>query len=475
MMIDTLKAIRYGMGNPIARSIIKFGMNNHSGGSSRLDKTLEAFAYGNTVEGFDDHLYYVMFETILNSICKIFSVKPADLAQYLKDPVTRRGVLSVLKGIATYGVTKPQLLNAPFLVVWNFTNLCNLRCKHCYQKAGQSMKDELSLEEKLGLVDELASAGVVAIAFSGGEPLTHPDLIPTIIRARQKDLYVSIATNGVLLTLEIANRLKEIGVGYMEVSLDSPRPEIHDAFRGVKGSWKRTTEGIKNSVEADIFTVVASTITQLNFEDVTELIDLAESFGASRFIHFNFIPSGRGREIIDLDLTPQQREDLLKLLYKKSQTSKIEVLSTAPQFGRVAIQESCGHAIAPTHFYLGKDQNWGLKAITEFIGGCGAARLYCAIQPNGDVTPCVFIPQLIVGNVKEHSFPQIWHTSRIFKDLQVRSNLKGNCSSCKYNKVCGGCRARALAYFQDYMAPDIGCINNIEAWENSLVLPYAKI
>jgi radical SAM protein with 4Fe4S-binding SPASM domain len=464
IMVDTLKAIRYGMGNPLSRAILKTGFKGSTHGRSRLDAALEAFAFGTVPGNLTDRMYTRLLRIVFDTICMIFSVKGEDLAKYLQEPVTRRGVSSVLKGIATYGVTKPQLLNAPFLVVWNLTNMCNLRCRHCYQQAGHVLKDELSLEEKFKVVDELTSAGVVAIAFSGGEPIMHPDFFPTARRARERGLYVSVATNGVLLTPEMMNRLKDVGVGYIEVSLDSARPEVHDGFRGVPGAWKRTVEGIAHSAKAGVFTVMATTVTRLNYENVSALIDLSKKLGVNRFTHFNFIPTGRGKEITSLDLSPQQREDLLRLLFEKSQTSGIEVLSTAPQFARVVFQQSRGGAIAPTHFYVGQNRNWGLKALAEFIGGCGAARLYCAIQPNGDVTPCVFIPQLIVGNIREKSFSEIWHTTKIFKEFQVRTTLKGSCKTCDYNKICGGCKARSLGYFQDYNAPDVGCINNLESW-----------
>ena len=463
--LDTLTAIRYGMGNPISRAILRNGMGHSSTGPAKLDTALEAFAFGRVPDKFGDRSYARMLRLILDTVCMIFNVKQPELAKYLQDPVTRRGVSSVLKGIATHGVTKPQLLNAPFLVVWNLTNICNLRCRHCYQKAGHPLKNELTLEEKLQLVDDLTAAGVVVIAFSGGEPLMHPDFFPTARRARENGLYVSVATNGILLTPEMVHKLKDVGVGYVEVSLDSARPEVHDNFRGLPGAWKRTVEGIGNATKAGIITVMATTVTQVNFHDVKNLIELSKKLGVSRFTHFNFIPTGRGKEIINLDLSPEQREQLLKLLYEESQSAGVEVLSTAPQFARVVFQQSCGGSIAPTHFYVGKNRNWGLKALAELIGGCGAGRLYCAIQPNGDITPCVFIPQLIVGNVKEKAFSEIWGTTKVFKDIQVRTNLKGACTDCEYNKICGGCRARGLGYFQDYTAPDVGCINNIEEWK----------
>ena len=156
----------------------------------------------------------------------------------------------------------------------------------------------------------------------------------------------------------MASLLKKVGVGYVEVSLDSVRAEVHDDFRGQPGAWKRTVEGITNCVAAGLFTVVATAVTRLNFEDVPELIEFSKKLGANRFMHFNFIPTGKGKEIVSLDITPQEREELLKLLYDKSQTSGIEVLSTAPQFARVVYQQSKGEAIAPAHFYLGQNRNW---------------------------------------------------------------------------------------------------------------------
>jgi len=206
----------------------------------------------------------------------------------------------------------------------------------------------------------------------------------------------------------------------------------------------------------------------LNISDVANLIDLARDIGVSRFIHFNFIPAGRGKEITDLDLSPSEREGLLKLLYEKSKTSGIEVLSTAPQYARVVLQESEGYSVAPTHFYVGSGHKWGIQTLAEFIGGCGSGRLYCAIEPNGDVTPCVFIPQFVVGNLREQRFLEIWNQNRIFSAFRNREGLKGACSDCKYKCVCGGCRARSLGYFEDFTAPDVGCIYNQSIWNQLL-------
>jgi radical SAM protein with 4Fe4S-binding SPASM domain len=98
-----------------------------------------------------------------------------------------------------------------------------------------------------------------------------------------------------------------------------------------------------------------------------------------------------------------------------------------------------------------------MKVLADFIGGCGAGRLYCALQPNGDVSPCVFMPNLKLGNLRQERFMDIWHNNRTLIKLRDRSSLHGNCGKCGYKFICGGCRARALVYFDDLFAPDPGC------------------
>jgi len=190
---------------------------------------------------------------------------------------------------------------------------------------------------------------------------------------------------------------------------------------------------------------------------VPAIIELTRQLKVKRFIAFNFIPAGRGADAVELDLTPEQREELLKQLFIQSHTSGIEVLSTAPQYARVSLECSGGASVAPTHFYLG-EASWDLKVLADFIGGCGAGRLYCALQPNGDVSPCVFMPDVRIRNLRKERFMDIWHNNRTLIKLRDRSSLQSNCGKCEHKFVCGGCRARALAYFDDLLAPDPSCI-----------------
>jgi radical SAM protein with 4Fe4S-binding SPASM domain len=436
--------------------------------STYLDEALMIFSGEGQPQTLSERLYCLLFKELMNLIAKTFSTNPTDLKAYFRDPVIRRGVSSVLRGIAKYGITRPQVLGAPFLVVWNLTNMCNLRCKHCYQNAGVLDPRELSLEEKIRLVDELDEAGVVSVALSGGEPLIHPHFFPVVEEIVHRGMAPAVATNGTVLTKKLARRLKKAELDYLEISLDSVHPKVHDEFRGVPGAWNCTVEGIRNSVEAGIYTAVATTFTRMNVAEASEMIDFVASLGAQRFIHFNFIPTGRGAEMADLDLSPEEREMILRTIYEKARTSGIEALSTAPQYARVCLQQSSGITVAPTHFYLGTRRSDMLKVLAEFIGGCGAGRLYCAIQPDGDVTPCVFIPEWRVGSIRMEPFTRIWRRMEGESCFYNRDLLKESCGTCSFRHVCGGCRARAISYLNDAYGPDVGCINNLERWNTMI-------
>ncbi len=260
-------------------------------------------------------------------------------------------------------------------------------------------------------------------------------------------------------------RLKEAGVDYVEISLDGKDAAHHDAMRGIEGAFNRSVAGIRNCIDKDIYTCIATTVTQDNYDQVPEIHKLAEDLLVTRVVCFNFIPTGRGVDMADKDITPCEREDLLRFVLAQNRPGHSPVvLSTAPQFARVALEEDAGAGVPVGHFHLGTELNGRTRMLADFIGGCGAGRLYCSIEPQGDIQPCVFMP-VKVGNIRDQRFLDIWHTAPVLKKLRDRDHLTGSCGTCTDRYICGGCRARAWAYFQDLGAPDPGCINNQNAWE----------
>lgn len=464
------KTVENWLGNPFSRLLLRW-VTKRKNNESRLEKILRKYAGEDIDLSLQESFAYRIVRFVVERGAKSFGVEEKEKKSFiesLKMPVVRRGLTNILEGIAHYGIKRPQTTYAPFLIVWDYTKACNLKCKHCYEDAmAKPAPDELTTQEAFKVIDEFASAGVVAIAFSGGEPLMRKDFFEVANYAAKKDFYVSVATNGTLITKEVAKKLKDSGVQYIEISLDGFE-KTHDSFRGIPGVWKRTVEGIKNCVEAKIDTCVATTATHYNLKEIPKLMEFAEKeLFVDRFIVFNYVPTRRGKGIVKEDLNPKEREELLDFLYSKliNPNCRLDVFSTAPQYAVASLKYAEGPAVA-THF-TNKEAMELLrgrtKTLTEFIGGCGAGRLYCGMEPNGDIQPCVFIP-IKIGNIREQSLVEIWKNSSVLKEMRDRDKFEG-CGECDYKYICGGCRARAYGYFNDLKAADPSCSFNQAYWD----------
>jgi len=294
-----------------------------------ISKSLAIYAGVEEAEGVKEKVHAKVVATAIEKGAAALGVEPPAIKNFLKDPYIRKGFSVIIRGIAEYGITKPQRLSAPFLVVWNFTKECNLRCKHCYACATpHPAPDELTLEEKMEVVDQLDEAGVAAISFSGGEPLMNKHLLPVAEHASSRGFYLSVATNGTLITSvatngtlitpKMAKRMKNAGIRYAEVSIDGPTAEIHDAFRGVKGAEvsidgptaeihdafrgvkgafdrtiaglknakDRTIAGLKNAKDAGLTVGIATTATHHNIDVMAEMLELGRRLQVDRIIVF---------------------------------------------------------------------------------------------------------------------------------------------------------------------------------------------
>ncbi|MGP3667052.1 MAG: radical SAM protein [Candidatus Bathyarchaeota archaeon] len=450
----------------------KFSSKCKKDGKSRVEVALELFANKRSKACWTcSKIVYPLVRWTIKKGGEAFGLNELKIKEKFENVYWRKGLINVLQGISRFGVKRPFVPGAPFLVVWNFTQLCNLHCKHCYASAGLPSIGELNTNEALKVVDKLADAGVTILAFSGGEPLIRKDFFQVLERANSYGIFTAVATNGTLLSKDTVKRLKHEGIGYVQISLDGAKPETHENFRGVPGVFEKAINGIKNCVEEGIFVEVATTATKLNYLEILEIVNLCGKLDVDWWMMYNFVPTGRGRFIIENDLSPEEREKLLESLWFKLRSNiKPDVLSTAPQYARVALQteeklekKAKEELIIPTHFY--NPHLYGqLVDLSEFIGGCGAGRFYCAIEHDGSITPCVFFP-LKVGEILKDNFEEIWEKNKVFQELRNREVLKPNCGVCKFKYVCGGCRARAYGYFGDYLAPDPGCIRNKELWE----------
>jgi radical SAM protein with 4Fe4S-binding SPASM domain len=334
----------------------------------------------------------------------------------------------------------------------------------------QEIRMDTNLQgKKLLRLEILSKAGVTSVAFSGGEPTLHPHLAKFIKITNELGMFPAIATNGYTLSNEyVCNKFIDAGLKFVQISIDGLNPQTHGKFRGVDGAWEKAIQAVRNCVDTDLFVEVATTVTEHNFKEIPEMIDLMRDMGVDWFMIYNFIPTGKGENIAGMDISPQKRLKLLKTAYTENGKGKMQILSTAPQYAMVAESLACNdNPIIPTHFYNPKYSNPLVKQLADFIGGCGAGRFYMSVEPNGDLYPCVFFPhndEVKLGNLLKDDFEYVWKNNELLKTLRNKEILEGHCGECESRNICGGCRARAYNYLDNVLAPDPGCINNIYEW-----------
>ena len=323
------------------------------------------------------------------------------------------------------------------LVSWNTTNACNLYCKHCYRDSGTKAEEELNTEESKQLIDEIAAAGFKIMIFSGGEPLLRDDIEELIQYASQASLRPVLGTNGTLINIDKARKLKEAGTMAVGISLDSINPVLHDEFRASPGAWQKAVDGMLACRQAGLPFQIHTTVLEWNSGEIEELTDLSVELGARGHHIFFMVPAGRAANIEDETLRSEQYEELLGRIMAKQKQVSIELKPTcAPQFMRIASQ-------------------MGIE--TRFSRGCLAGLAYCIINPKGDVQPCAYL-NILLGNVRDIPFTEIWRNNEVLQKLRT-CKYTGGCGVCKYTKICGGCRARAYYYHNDFMAEEPWCVN----------------
>jgi radical SAM protein with 4Fe4S-binding SPASM domain len=318
----------------------------------------------------------------------------------------------------------------PLIMSWNVTRECNMKCSHCYINATEKkLKNELTTQESKALMDQIYQVSRPLLVLSGGEPLLRPDIFELIQYGSAKGLKMGLGSNGSLIDDAVATKLKAAGIATVSISLDSHIPTQHDEFRGVPGAWEKAVNACKALRKNNVLVQVNTTLTQQNYNQIDDIMSLAEGIGVENFHLFFLVPTGRGTKITDI--SPQKYEDMITNTFAKVSKHRLNVRpSCAPQFMRIA-------------------KGMGLD-MRQWIRGCIAGMYYCRIYPNGDVTPCPYLP-IKLGNVREKSFKEIWTNSDIFKALRNPDALKGKCGACEYRSLCGGCRARAYGLSSDFI------------------------
>ena len=329
---------------------------------------------------------------------------------------------------------KPEF-SAPLYIAWEVTWECNAKCLHCYSASGPGGRssDELDTASAVDLIDKLADAGLLILAFSGGEPLVRKDIYELMAHASARGLVVNVASNGALVNEKNAIRLKEAGVRSVTISLDAVDPGLHNHFRQHAHLFPLAIKAIRMLKKHGIRVVISFTPTRLNYQEGRKVVELALKEGADAVNMSEYVPAGRGTT--DMALTG----DLLKSVVQ-------EWIDMRNEFaGRIQIiWHDCRVALLVP------------EADRDKYAGCGAGKLTARIMPNGALTPCVFLPN-VVGNLSKQSFDEVWIQSPLLDAIRDRKLEGGNCSVCVHKKVCGGCRAMSMAHSGSPLKGDAGC------------------
>ena len=340
-------------------------------------------------------------------------------------------------------------MKPPRIIAWEITRSCNLACAHCRAAAHQEpYPGELSLGECKALIDDISSIANPILILTGGEPLLRSDIWDIIDYAHARGLRPVIGTNGTLIDEECASKIAAHNIPRVSVSIDFPDEASQDAFRGKKGAYAEAIAGIEHLRAQGVGVQVNSTITKLNKDMLDDLHKLACTEDAAAFHPFLLVPTGRGEDLVDVELGPDEYEEVLMWVYRCQKTSPLHLKPTdAPQYYRI-IRQMCmleGREVTPA--------TYGMEAMTR---GCLGGIAFAFISHIGDVQPCGYF-DMQLGNVRETPFSQIWATSPVFDDLRHYDRLRGKCGACEYKTVCGGCRARALAMSGDYLDEEPYC------------------
>jgi radical SAM protein with 4Fe4S-binding SPASM domain len=374
----------------------------------------------------------------------------------------------------------------PRLIFWEVTKGCNLRCIHCRATATElSSPLDLPTAKALNVIEQVSQYAKPILVLSGGEPLFRADIFELARFATDRGLRVALATNGTLVTEEVARKIVDASVRRVSISLDGANAATHDAFRGIPGAFAAALKGFRNLQALGMSLQINMTIARHNAQQLPEVLELAKSIGADALHTFLLVPVGCGVDIAAEQMVPaEEYEQILNWFYDRSQEGEIELKATcAPHYFRVMRQRRAAErrassassprpdtrAIGPTEIIMpgstgmalhphaagaGKGHPDGLNAVTK---GCLAGTGVCFISHQGEIYPCGYLP-VLAGDLRHQPFAEIWEKSAVFQQLRDPENLKGKCGRCEFRNICMGCRARAFAATGDFLDEEPFCI-----------------
>jgi radical SAM protein with 4Fe4S-binding SPASM domain len=344
------------------------------------------------------------------------------------------------------------------VVVWNCTRTCNLRCIHCYYTAeAQPSPNELTTAEAIRFIDDLAAFRVPVLLISGGEPFTRRDILDLASHASERGLRVTFSTNGTLITRDVVQRLRSIGVGYVGISFDGVG-DVHDYFRARDGAFAASLAAVRLCMEEGLKVGVRFTMNRFNRDELPRIFDFIEAEGIARACFYHLVYSGRGAQLREQDLTHEEMRRAMDLIIARTEAM------AARGDGREILtvdNHADGVYLYLTLLRRGSPRAETVRRLLEANGGNRSGVAIAAVDHEGNVHPDQFSPGHTLGNIRERPFSEIWGRGDhpLLAALRRRKELlKGRCAACRWLGLCNGnLRARAEAVFGDYWAEDPAC------------------
>ena len=353
---------------------------------------------------------------------------------------------------------------APFLVIWETTQACALACRHCRASA-RPWRDplELTTEEGKRVVSDTAEMGTPLIVFSGGDPVNRPDLCELVAHANGQGLRTATSPAATeALTPALVRDLKRAGLDQMALSLDFPRPELHDAFRGVPGAFARTLEAVGWAHEQRLPLQINTTVCGDTAPYLEEMAAFVETLGIVFWEVFFLVPTGRGSVLKGLSASECER--IFDVIYRvQKKASFIVKVTEAPHYRRHVAQrerQAAGERGRPGGSVRMPEVLTQSEGPGHTVGlaprGVNAGNGFLFVSHQGEIFPSGFL-SLSVGNVRQVSLREAYRDSYLFRRLRTPELFEGRCGRCEFQQICGGSRSRAFALTGDPFETDPWC------------------
>ena len=360
----------------------------------------------------------------------------------------------------------------PLIVFWEATRACMLKCIHCRAEAIlKPLPGELSTEEARNLIDQVASFGhpPPILVFTGGDPLARSDIWELVEYAKSRGLKVAMAPAVTpMLDYNTIKRMVDVGVDAVSISVDAGVPEVHDAIRGVQGSWRRSIKVLKMMRDYGLRVQINTVVMRTNLPTLPKLVKVMNDIGVYTWEVFYLIVVGRAGE--KLDLSPAEWEDVSLFLYEVSRYGFTVRTVEGPMFRRIVLTMRLleKYGIEPQRVITyGNLYSQLVEELRQLMGpprgesraqttGTRDGHGIIFVAYNGDVYPSGFTPYPL-GNVKKQHLKQIYREHPILKAIHA-AKFHGRCGRCEFRKICGGSRARAYAVFRDVLGEDPACM-----------------